>query len=121
MLLSWIPIFIYISCLSLYNVVLSLPSSLVITCLKRADLLVLFNIAFSFVSVTFPYGVTGQVLTFAFLSTLLELCSWCCVAVSVMCLFLEEAWVGLGSVMVAFLGHTHLLLYPNSNHVVSKE
>ena len=34
----------------------------------------------------------------------------CVVAVCIMCLFLTVPWVGLQSVIVAFPGHTHLLL-----------
>ena len=37
------------------------------------------------------------------------LLSCCRVAVSVLCLFLTVPWVGLWSVIVVFLGHTHLL------------
>ena len=41
--------------------VLSAPSSLMITCLERADLLALLYVMLSCVFVTFPYGVPGQV------------------------------------------------------------
>ena len=41
--------------------VLSVPCSFVIACWERADLLALLCVAFSCVSVTFPYAVLGQV------------------------------------------------------------
>ena len=41
--------------------VLSVPYCLVVTCCERTDLLALFYVVFSFVFVTFPYGVQGQV------------------------------------------------------------
>ena len=44
-----------------FRVVLSVPSSLVFTCLESADLLALLCVMFSCVFVTFPYGVLGQV------------------------------------------------------------
>ena len=37
----------------------SVPFSLVVTCLERVDLFVLTYVMFSFVFVTFPYGVLG--------------------------------------------------------------
>ena len=40
--------------------VLSVPCSLVVTCLERANLLVLLYVMFSCVYVTFSYGVLGQ-------------------------------------------------------------
>ena len=42
--------------------VLSVPCSLVITCWEKADLLALLCVVFSYVFVSFPYGVPGQVL-----------------------------------------------------------
>ena len=44
----------------LYYAVLSVPSSLVVTCWERADLLALLCVIF-FVFVTFQYSVLGQV------------------------------------------------------------
>ena len=38
------------------------------------------------------------------------LCFCCCVAVIVPFLYLAVPWIGLWSVVVAFPGHTHLLL-----------
>ena len=40
--------------------VLSVPCSLMVTCLERANLLVLLYVMFSCVFVTFSYGVLGQ-------------------------------------------------------------
>ena len=45
----------------LYYIVLSVPGSLVVTCLERADLLALLCVMFPCGFVTFPYGVLGQV------------------------------------------------------------
>ena len=39
---------------------LSLPYSLVVTCWEMADLLNLLHVMFSYVFVTFPYSVLGQ-------------------------------------------------------------
>ena len=41
--------------------VLSVPCSLVVTCWESANLLALLYVVFSCASVTFPYGVPGQV------------------------------------------------------------
>ena len=43
------------------HAVLSVPCSLVITYLERADLVALLYMAFSCVFATFPYGVLAQV------------------------------------------------------------
>ena len=37
-----------------------------------------------------------------------QICSWCRVAVSVLCLFLAVPWVGLWSLLEAYPGHSHL-------------
>ena len=39
---------------------------------------------------------------------LVYLCSFCCVAVFVLCLFLVVPCIGLWSLIVAFPGHTYL-------------
>ena len=44
-----------------FNAVLFVHCSLVVTCWERADLLALLYVMFSCVFVTFPYGVLGQV------------------------------------------------------------
>ena len=56
-LLLWI---IFVSFLSFYAV-LAVPCSLVVTCWKRVDLLAFLYVAFSFIFVTFPYGVPYKV------------------------------------------------------------
>ena len=43
------------------HTVLSVPDSIVVTYLNRADLLALLCVILSFYFVTFPYGVLGQV------------------------------------------------------------
>ena len=63
-LLLWIFFFFFL--LFLFRVcpchiVLSVLCSLVVTCWERADLLALLCVIFSFVIITFPYGVLGQV------------------------------------------------------------
>ena len=55
------------------------------------------------------------------LVALLELCSCCGVAVSVLCLFLTVPWNDLWSVIVAFPGHTHLLFEPSNNNCIHLE
>ena len=55
--LLWI-VFVLFVC---FVAVLSVPCSLVITCWERACLLALLCIVFSCVSVTPPFGVSGQV------------------------------------------------------------
>ena len=52
-------IFMFHVCL--YYTVLSVPSRGVITCWERADVLALFCVIFPFVSVTFPFVVSGKV------------------------------------------------------------
>ena len=52
---------IYVLSFSLLYAVLSVPCSLVITGWERADLLTLLCVVCSYVFVTFPYGVPGQV------------------------------------------------------------
>ena len=54
--LLWIFFVIFVC----FVAVLSVPCSLVITCWERACLLALLCIAFSYVSVTSPFGVSGQ-------------------------------------------------------------
>ena len=44
-----------------YSLVLSVASSIVVTCWERADLLTVLCVMFPCVFVTFPYGVLGQV------------------------------------------------------------
>ena len=51
--------------------ILSVPCSLVINCLERADLLAILCVMFSCV-VTFPYGVPGQV--WYLIVTILDIC-----------------------------------------------
>ena len=58
-LLSWIRYVIFVSCLSLLCC-LVFPYILVITCWEKADLLALLCVLISFVFVTSPYGVQGQ-------------------------------------------------------------
>ena len=60
-LLLWIRFVICVSRLSFYYSFLSVPSSLAITCLERADLLALLCVMFFVCFVTFPYRVSGQV------------------------------------------------------------
>ena len=45
----------------LCHTVLSVSCSLVVTCWERADLLALLRVMLSFIFVTFPYIVLGQV------------------------------------------------------------
>ena len=53
---------IYVSCLRyLCYAILSVHCSLVIICWEMAGLLDILRVVFSCVSVTFPYGVPGQV------------------------------------------------------------
>ena len=59
-LLLWI-LLLFMNHVCLYYTVLSVPCNLVITCWKRADLLVLLCVMFSCVFVTFPYSVSGKV------------------------------------------------------------
>ena len=59
-LLLWI-LFVMCVYVGLFHTVLSVPCSLVVTCLERADLFALLCVMFSCVFVTFPYGVLGQV------------------------------------------------------------
>ena len=60
-LLLWIIVLLFMIHVCLYYTVLSVPCSLVSTCLERADLLSFLCVMFSCVYVTFPYGVSGQV------------------------------------------------------------
>ena len=60
LLLLWI-IFVICVHFCLYYAVLSIPCSLGITCLERADLKALLYMMFSCGFVTFPYGVSVQV------------------------------------------------------------
>ena len=57
-LLLWI---LFVICVCLCHTVLSVSSSLVVTCWERTALLGPLNLMFSCVFVTFPYGVLGQV------------------------------------------------------------
>ena len=50
----------FVICVS-WHTVLSVPCSLVDICWESADLLALLYVMFSFVFVTFPYGILGQV------------------------------------------------------------
>ena len=58
LLLLWIILFIYVSCLSCFW---SVGCSLVVACRETANLLALFCVMFYCVFVTFPCGVLGQV------------------------------------------------------------
>ena len=53
--------FYYLCFMFVYDIVLSVRCSLVITCWERADLLALLCVIFPCVFVTFPYGVSIQV------------------------------------------------------------
>ena len=55
-LLLWILLVIYVSCLSFYNVMF-VPCGLVITCWERADVLALLCLMFPCVFAIFPYDV----------------------------------------------------------------
>ena len=50
--------FVFMFHVCLYYTVLSVPRSFVITSWERADLLALLCVMFSYVFVTFPYGVS---------------------------------------------------------------
>ena len=56
------PFLLFMFHVCLYCAILSVPRSLVVTFWKRAGLLALLCVIFLFVFVTFPYGVSGQVL-----------------------------------------------------------
>ena len=51
-------LFMFHACL--YYTVLSVPCSLVISCLERADLLALLSVMFSCVLFTFPFSVSSK-------------------------------------------------------------
>ena len=51
--------FCYLCCVFVCHAVLSIPCNPVVTCWERANLLALLNVMFSFVFVTFPYGILG--------------------------------------------------------------
>ena len=53
--------FCCLCCVCVYHAVLYVPSSLLVTCWERADILALLYTMFSCVFVTVPYGVLGQV------------------------------------------------------------
>ena len=53
-LLLWI---LFVICVCLFHTGMSVSCSLMVTCLEKTDLLVLLYVMFSFVFVTFPYGV----------------------------------------------------------------
>ena len=60
-LLLWTKsLFVFRVCLC-HDTVFSIPCSLVVTCLERADLMVLLCVMFFCVFVTFIYGVLSQV------------------------------------------------------------
>ena len=52
---------VYVSCFFLCYAVLIVPCSIFITCLERVYLLTLLCVVFSYLFVTFQYGVLGQV------------------------------------------------------------
>ena len=56
-LLLWV-CFFFVICVSCHTA-LSVPYSIVVTCLERADLLALLHLMFTCVFVTFPSGVLG--------------------------------------------------------------
>ena len=56
----------------MYYIVLQVPCSLVIACCKRADFLALLCVLFSFVFVTFRYGVLG--LVWYLIESIIDLC-----------------------------------------------
>ena len=60
--------FFVCSCLAGHTV-LSIPYSLVVTCLERADLLALLYVMFSCDFVTFPYGVLCQPVVFDWIAS----------------------------------------------------
>ena len=53
--------FCYLCFVFVCRTVLSVPSSLVVTCWERAGLLAFLYVMVSCIVVTFPYGVLGQV------------------------------------------------------------
>ena len=59
--LLWIRFVIYVSCLSCLKTLLSVLCSLVVTFWERGCLLALLCVMFSYVFVTFPCDVLGQV------------------------------------------------------------
>ena len=64
-------IFLFI-CVCLCYIVVSVPCSLVVTCLEKADFLTFLCVMFSCVFVTFPFGVLGQV--WYLIVSILDLC-----------------------------------------------
>ena len=64
--------------------VVFVPYSHVITCWERADFLALLYVVFSYVCVTFPFGVPGQV-------------TYCIVSISDLCLLLYFVGCKMGT------------------------